>query len=79
MIRYFFHLHEADRSTVDREGRLMEDIASAETHAIRCARQYLSHGLAEGRLDLRGSIEVVDSETDTRCTVAFREAVEVVS
>lgn len=77
-MRYFFHLHESDGVTQDIEGQPSPDAASARLLAVQSARQLLSHKVAEGVLDLCGGIEVVDSATEERFFVAFREVIEIV-
>jgi hypothetical protein len=77
MPRYFFHLHN-DLETRDEEGLELPDLAAAQKIAEQEARAMAAQSVANGRLDLKHSIEVTDASGATVVLVSFGEAVEIV-
>ena len=77
MPRYFFHLHN-DLETRDEEGLELPDLAAARNVAEQEARAMAAQSVANGQLDLRHSIEVIDESGATVLVVRFGEAVEIV-
>ena len=79
MSRFYFHLHDALGYIPDEEGRELESSADAQVVAVMGARSIISAEVAEGRLDLRGRIEVTDDQGLRLAVIPFRDVVEVLS
>lgn len=77
MPRYFFHLHECGRVTLDEEGVLMANVPDAHLRAIDEARAIMCAEVGEGRLCLDCNIEVVDEQGSLAVNVPFKEALHV--
>lgn len=77
MRRYYLHVYNSVGVTLDDEGLLYPDIAAAQAQAIDSIRSILAEELkSEGRVDLRGRIEIVD-EKGAVTSVPYEQAVEV--
>jgi hypothetical protein len=76
MPRYYLHMRN-ERTVEDAEGLFFEDAEAARNEAIRSARDILAAEVRQGRLSLKGSIEVADENGQPILTVPFREAVSV--
>lgn len=74
MARYFFHLHECGRGTLDEEGTELVGVEEARQRAIHQARSIMSAELLEGRLCLSCHIDVVDGRGQRVVKVPFKEA-----
>lgn len=79
MARYHFHVLNGLGLTADDEGRELADLDIARDEAIKGARSIVSEEAKEGRVDLRGKIDVADPSGRVLLTVTFAEAVEVVA
>ena len=77
MPRFYFHVHAANGSTLDEEGRELPDLEKARSEAIKGVRSVISAEVTAGRLDLRGRIEVVDEAGDTALMLEFRDTLDV--
>lgn len=77
MPRFYFHLHNQIGEVPDEEGEDLPDLAAARARAIENIRSIMAGEIAEGRLDLRGSIDIADSGGAVVATVRFPEAVEL--
>ena len=77
MPRYHFHLREGDGLLEDVEGQEFGDADAARSEALRNVRALLAADVLEGRLDLRGRLEVVEEGGGPLFTIAFRDAVVV--
>lgn len=78
MPRYFFHILNSVGYAEDDEGSELADIDVARREAIAGVRSILSEEVREGRIDLRGRIDVVDADGKCVLSVPFSEAVEVI-
>jgi hypothetical protein len=77
MPQFHLNLHDATVDVRDEEGVDVADLDEARDRAIAGIRDFLSHELAEGRLDLRGRIDITDHRGVSVMTVPFGEAVTV--
>jgi len=75
--RYYFNVRNGHGFTLDEEGLELSSDQDARMQAIIGARSLMSAEVLEGRLDLRGQIEVTDDDNDEVLTVRFRDAVDV--
>lgn len=76
MPRYLFHVFNDDR-TVDCEGKLLPDLASARENAKEAARSIMADELRTiGRINLSHWVEIEDENGDMT-VVTFGEAVTV--
>lgn len=77
MTRYFFNIHDCGVVIADDEGAVLPTLEAARDYAIEAARSLMCADLAEGKLCLDCSIQVLDATGHTEVTMPFREAVEV--
>ena len=77
MQRFFMHLRNSIGFVPDQEGILAEDLAEARQHAIATIRAFLAEELKDGRIDLRGRIEITGEGKQAPIFVPFSEAVTV--
>jgi hypothetical protein len=77
MPRYRFNIHNGIGFVEDEEGRELPDLAAARAEAVKGIRSILAEDVAEGRVDLRGRIEVLDEADAPVLTIAFGDAVRV--
>lgn len=77
MQRYFFHLHECGRVTVDEEGAVLPTLEDVRARAIHQARAIMCAEVQEGRLCLSCNIEVVDPQGALAVNVPFTEAISI--
>lgn len=78
MPRFFFHIHDWMGFTEDEEGVELADLGTAGDRAVAGARSIISDEVLEGRLDLRGRIDVADERGAVLLTVPFRETVQMI-
>jgi hypothetical protein len=76
MSRFFFHLHNGIGLIQDEYGRELPDLARVRAEAVKGIRSVVGDEVLNGRIDLRGRIEVVDEEGKVVATVTFEEAFE---
>lgn len=74
MTRFYFNLHECGHCTPDDEGVLLADVSAAREKAVAEARAIMSAEVAEGRLCLSCSIEVLAEDGRAAVNVPFAEA-----
>ena len=74
MSRFFFHLHNGIGLIQDEYGRELPDLARVRAEAVKGIRSVVGDEVLNGRIDLRGRIEVVDEEGKVVATVTFEEA-----
>lgn len=77
MPRFFFHIRNGNGFTQDEEGLELDDLATVRKVALEGARSLLSDETSHGKLDLEGSIEVVDEAGSQVMNVRFDEALEM--
>jgi hypothetical protein len=63
----------------DEEGRDLPDLAAARAEAVRSIRSLLADEIRRGRIDLRGRLEVAGSDGEILDSIAFGQAVDVVT
>ncbi len=77
MPRFHLHIWNGLGHTPDEEGQELADATKAHEAALKGARSILSAEVSEGRIDLRGRIEVQDADGAPVLTLLFADAVEV--
>lgn len=78
MPRFYFHLYNDLGTTVDDEGRELDDLPAAHEVAIATLRDVLGAELkSDGHVNMASFIEIEDADRKLRMTVAAREAVDV--
>jgi hypothetical protein len=77
MPHYYVHLHNSIGFVEDAEGVVLasHDIRS---HAVTAARSIIGHEVQEGRIDLRGWIEVTERGGEVVLVLPFSEAVDII-
>jgi hypothetical protein len=77
-MRFFFHLHNSIGLTKDQEGRELDDITQARNEAIIGVRSVIAaEVIEEGRIDLRGKLEIADASGKILDVVQFIEVVNI--
>jgi hypothetical protein len=79
MTRYYFHLVNAVGRTQDFEGEEMADLEAVRECAIRSIRSIVSDEALQGRIDLRGRIEVTSDDRHRVMVVPFTDAINILS
>jgi len=79
MPHYHLHLHNAHVEASDEEGHDLADLAAARTMALRGIRDFLAHEVMDGKLDLRGQVDIADDDGIVLASVLFREAVAIIT
>lgn len=77
MPRFYFHLSNQIGFVPDEEGEEVADLDAAKLRAIENIRSILAGEVAEGRLDMNGSIQIAGANGAVIATVRFAEAVEL--
>jgi len=77
MPRYFFNIHNSIGFVEDEEGRDFTDLEAAREAALKGAREIIAEDAANGAVDLRGRLDVIDSAGAVVLTIPFSEAVTV--
>lgn len=77
MERYHFNLHERSGFVQDEEGRELPGMAEVRSEALKGVRSLVAEDAIQGRIDLSGRVEVVDSEGRAVFTLTFSDAVEI--
>ena len=74
---YHLHLINTHVEADDREGHLLASLDEARAMAVDGIRGFLSHEVRDGRLDLRGRIDIEDDDGAVLASVRFDEAVSI--
>jgi hypothetical protein len=77
MPRYYFNVHNSIGLVEDEEGADFADLDAARAAALKGAREIIAGDAAEGLVDLRGRLDVIDETGVVVLTLRFTEAVEV--
>jgi hypothetical protein len=77
MIRYHFNLHEGNGTVEDEEGRELADLDAVRSEALKGVRSIVAEEATQSVIDLRGRLEVLDSQGRLVLVIGFREAVEI--
>jgi hypothetical protein len=77
MPHFFFTVFNGTGVTIDEEGRELPGIEAARDIALAGIRSIIGEEAKEGRIDLRGRLEVSNSSGDTLFTIGFPEAFEL--
>jgi hypothetical protein len=75
---YYLNLHNGHGPIIDEDGADFADLASARQRAVEGIRSLLSHEVLEGRIDLRGHLDIVDETGVTVAIIAFADTIEIV-
>jgi hypothetical protein len=78
MPRYHLNLHNGHGPIIDEDGADFVDLASARQRAVQGIRSLLSHEVLEGRIDLRGHLDIVDETGVTVAAIAFADTIKIV-
>lgn len=78
MARYHLHIYCDDSFAEDQEGIECPNLEAAKAEAMKGARSILADDLMQGRVDLRGRIDVADDTGSVVETIRFEDAVEIV-
>jgi hypothetical protein len=76
MPRYHFNLYNSVGFVPDEEGRELPDVETAREEALKGARAIIADDVLQGRLDLKGRLEVLDEDGVLVLAIPFTEAVE---
>jgi hypothetical protein len=79
MPHYHLHLHNAHVDASDEQGHELENLTAAREMALHGIRDFLAHEVMQGRLDLRGQVDVANDSGHILASVTFVEAVAVIS
>ncbi|HWI85355.1 MAG TPA: hypothetical protein VNT42_03395 [Sphingomonas sp.] len=77
MARFYLNIHNGSGFVEDLEGLELSDLEAARCQAIDGVRSLVSEEARQGRIDLTGSIEIVDDDGRVLLNIAFADAVEV--
>jgi hypothetical protein len=77
MPRFFFHVHNAIGLIEDEYGRELPDLARVRAEAIKGIRSIIADEVLNGRIDLRGHVEILDERALAIMTISFEEAFEI--
>jgi hypothetical protein len=79
MPRYYFHVRNGLGFTRDEEGQELPDAEAARAVAVRGVRSLITAEVADGRVDLRGRIEVTDGDGAPLFELAFADTVQLLT
>lgn len=77
MARFYMHLVNSVGFITDEEGTEAPDLEGARNTAVTTIRALLSEEVKGGTLNLKGRIEIADSEGAELAIVSFSDAVHV--
>jgi hypothetical protein len=77
MPRYYFNIDNSIGYLADEEGRELAGPDEARREALKGARSILAEDVLQGKIDLRGRLEVKDEAGRIVLTLPFSEAVEL--
>jgi hypothetical protein len=77
MPSYHLHLTNAHIAAEDEHGVEAADLGAARCCALEGIRDFLAEEVKQGRLDLRGRVDIADGTGSVLMTVAFAEAVQI--
>ena len=78
MPHYRLHISNSTGVAEDREGQALPDLDAAREEALRGIRSLLADELKDGKVDLRGKVDVVDDADRILMTVPFEESFAIV-
>ena len=74
MPRYYFNMINSTASVLDRHGKDLADLAAARDQAIADIRSVISDEARQGKIDLRGRIDILDDGGALVETVHYGQA-----
>ncbi len=78
MPNFHLHLHNAHVDASDEQGHELSDLNAARRTALHGIRDFLSHEVAQGRLDLRGQVDIADENGFVLLSIPFADAVAII-
>jgi hypothetical protein len=75
--QYYLHIHNRLGNALDEEGLDLDNLETARARAIEGIRSFLSSEVLEGKLDLRGHLDIAQDDGVVLDRIAFDEAVLV--
>lgn len=79
MTRYRFNVYNRIGFVEDFEGRELPDLDAVRREAVRGVRSILREEVLNGRVDLRGRIEVLDPADRVVLRLRFDETVDILT
>ena len=76
---YYFHIRNGLGFTRDEEGQELADQAAARDVALRSVRSLIAAEAEEGRIDLRGRLEVTYRQDEPLFHLPFGDAFELLT
>ena len=77
MPRYYFNIDNSIGFVADEEGRELPDLAEARAEGLKGVRSILAEDVLNGRLDLKGRLEIANEEGEILATMSFADAVDI--
>lgn len=71
---YYLHLRNSTGLVRDEEGHDLRDLDAARRAAVASIRSIIADEALQGRIDLRGEVEIADGADAVLLRVAFAEA-----
>lgn len=79
MAKYHLHLINAHLDAGDEEGHDLPSLAAARAKAIEGVRDFLASELRQGKLDLRGRIDIEDETGAVLMTIPFADTISILT
>ena len=76
-MRFYFNLRNGNGLLEDEEGRELAGLEAARAEWVRSARAIIADEAQQGRLDLRGRIEIVDGKGRPLLVIPFADTVTI--
>lgn len=77
MPRYYLNVENGFGFVEDEEGQEFAGLEDAKAAAIEGARSLMSTEVMEGKIDLRGRIDVVEEDGGVAMSIAFSDIIDV--
>ena len=77
MARFYLHLFNSLGFVPDREGKELPGLAAARDDAVISIRSIIAEDVKQGRVDLRGRIEIANATQEVLAVVPFTDAVNL--
>ena len=75
MPRYFFHVYDGEKATIDEEGIELPDEAAVREEALVAARELMSDGMLTGKDRTAWRVEVCTMTACPLLMIPFSEAI----
>jgi hypothetical protein len=77
MAQYYFHIHNSHGSAEDDEGVEAASLSEAKEKAIAGIRSLLSAEVENGKMNMKGRIDIADGSGKILLSVQFRESLTI--